>query len=49
MLTARNFRAAMQMLRQLEFALFDRLHQTFDPTRADQILRCWMRCAARSP
>ena len=38
MLTARNFQAAMQMLRQLEFALFDfRLHQTFDPTRADQI------------
>ena len=29
MLTARNFQAAMQMLRQLEFALFDfRLHQT---------------------
>ena len=38
MLTARNFQAAMQMLRQLEFALFDfRLHQTFDPARADQI------------
>ena len=32
MLTARNFQAAMQMLRQLEFALFDfRLHQEFDP------------------
>jgi oligopeptidase A len=28
----------MQMLRQLEFALFDfRLHQEFDPVRADQI------------
>ncbi|CAJ1797413.1 TPA: oligopeptidase A [Aeromonas dhakensis] len=38
MLTARNFQAAMQMLRQLEFALFDfRLHQEFDPTNADQI------------
>lgn len=38
MLTARNFQAAMQMLRQLEFALFDfRLHQEFDPARADQI------------
>ncbi|WP_324008358.1 oligopeptidase A [Aeromonas dhakensis] len=39
MLTARNFQAAMQMLRQLEFALFDfRLHQEFDPANADQIL-----------
>ncbi|EKP0308389.1 oligopeptidase A [Aeromonas veronii] len=38
MLTARNFQAAMQMLRQLEFALFDfRLHQEFDPARADQV------------
>lgn len=38
MLTARNFQAAMQMLRQLEFALFDfRLHQEFDPARVDQI------------
>ncbi len=38
MLTARNFQAAMQMLRQLEFALFDfRLHQEFDPAKADQI------------
>ncbi|WP_429049445.1 oligopeptidase A [Aeromonas hydrophila] len=38
MLTARNFQAAMQMLRQLEFALFDfRLHQEFDPASTDQI------------
>ena len=38
MLTARNFQAAMQMLRQLEFALFDfRLHQEFDPARPDQV------------
>lgn len=38
MLTARNFQAAMQMLRQLEFALFDfRLHQEFEPANADQI------------
>ncbi|MGL5093752.1 MAG: oligopeptidase A [Aeromonas sobria] len=38
MLTARNFQAAMQMLRQLEFSLFDfRLHQTFDPANLDQI------------
>ncbi|MFQ1823640.1 oligopeptidase A [Aeromonas veronii] len=37
MLTARNFQAAMQMLRQLEFALFDfRLHQEFDPTNPAQ-------------
>lgn len=38
MMAARNFQAAMQMLRQLEFALFDfRLHQEFDPANADQI------------
>ncbi|BEE19806.1 oligopeptidase A [Aeromonas enteropelogenes] len=38
MMAARNFQAAMQMLRQLEFALFDfRLHQEFDPARPDQI------------
>jgi oligopeptidase A len=38
MLTARNFQAAMQMLRQLEFALFDfRLHREFDPANPEQI------------
>jgi len=38
MLTARNFQAAMQMLRQLEFALFDfRLHQEFDPANPAHI------------
>ncbi|MCF5869227.1 oligopeptidase A [Aeromonas veronii] len=38
MLTARNFQAAMQMLRQLEFALFDfRLHQEFDPANPAQL------------
>ncbi|MGN5042824.1 oligopeptidase A [Aeromonas sp. 3P] len=38
MLTARNFQAAMQMLRQLEFALFDfRLHQVFDPANPAQL------------
>ena len=38
MMAARNFQAAMQMLRQLEFALFDfRLHQEFDPAKPDQI------------
>ena len=37
MLTARNFQAAMQMLRQLEFALFDfRLHREFDPANPEQ-------------
>ncbi|MGN5081052.1 oligopeptidase A [Aeromonas veronii] len=38
MLTARSFQAAMQMLRQLEFALFDfRLHQEFDPANPAQL------------
>ncbi|WP_349920510.1 oligopeptidase A [Aeromonas veronii] len=38
MLTARNFQAAMQMLRQLEFALFDfRLHQEFDPANPELV------------
>lgn len=38
MLIARNFQAAMQMLRQLEFALFDfRLHQEFDPANPAQL------------
>ncbi|HHC5062292.1 TPA: oligopeptidase A [Aeromonas veronii] len=38
MLTARNFQAAMQMLRQLELALFDfRLHQEFDPANPAQL------------
>ena len=38
MLTARNFQAAMPMLRQLEFALFDfRLHQEFDPANPAQL------------
>ncbi|MFQ2225106.1 oligopeptidase A [Aeromonas enteropelogenes] len=38
MMAARNFQAAMQMLRQLEFALFDfRLHQEFDPAKPDQL------------
>tara|TARA_R110000868_G_scaffold158036_4_gene385849 strand:- start:9069 stop:11060 length:1992 start_codon:yes stop_codon:yes gene_type:complete len=38
LLAAKNFQAAMQMLRQVEFSLYDfRLHQEFDPTREDQI------------
>ncbi len=40
---ARNFQSAMQMVRQLEFALFDmRLHAEYDPARGgriDDILR----------
>jgi oligopeptidase A len=38
MLAARNFQSALQMLRQIEFSLFDiRLHQQADITTADQI------------
>ena len=36
MLAARNFHAGLQMVRQLEFALFDiRLHAAFEPGRTD--------------
>jgi oligopeptidase A len=38
MIAARNFQSALQMLRQIEFALFDiRLHQLSDITSANQI------------
>jgi len=38
MLAAKNFGSAMQMVRQLEFALFDfRLHAEFDPGEAKQV------------
>jgi oligopeptidase A len=38
MRTARNFQSAMQMVRQLEFALFDfRLHLEFDPQRGARV------------
>ncbi|PTB88669.1 oligopeptidase A [Pseudidiomarina aestuarii] len=39
MLAARNFQSAMQMVRQLEFSLFDlRIHRDFDPSQGgDQI------------
>ncbi|MBT4160607.1 MAG: M3 family metallopeptidase [Gammaproteobacteria bacterium] len=38
LLSARNFQAAMQMVRQLELGLFDfRLHANFDPGKEDQI------------
>lgn len=39
LLKAKNFQAAMFVLRQLEFGIFDfRLHHTFDPEKLNQIL-----------
>ena len=39
LLKAKNFQAAMFVLRQLEFALFDfRLHHKFDPSKQNQVL-----------
>ncbi len=38
MYAAKNFQSAMQMVRQLEFSLFDfRIHQEYDPTRGGRI------------
>ena len=38
LLAAKNFQSAMQMLRQLEFSLFDfRLHHEFDPAQGAQV------------
>ncbi len=38
MLAAKNFQSAMQMMRQLEFSLFDlRLHAEYDPQRGGRI------------
>ncbi|OOZ41228.1 oligopeptidase A [Solemya pervernicosa gill symbiont] len=38
MIAARNFQSAMQMVRQLEFSLFDfRMHMEFDPERGGRI------------
>ncbi|MEW8314591.1 MAG: oligopeptidase A [Candidatus Thiodiazotropha endolucinida] len=38
MYTAKNFQSAMQMVRQLEFALFDfRIHREYDPQRGGRI------------
>jgi len=38
MLAARNFQSGMQMLRQLEFALFDfRIHRDYDPEQGGRI------------
>jgi oligopeptidase A len=38
LLSAKNFQSAMQMVRQLEFALFDfRLHREYDPQQGGRI------------
>jgi oligopeptidase A len=38
MIAARNFQSGMQMLRQLEFSLFDfRIHRDFDPVKGGRI------------
>nr|WP_251358642.1 oligopeptidase A [Kangiella sp. TOML190] len=38
LLAAKNFQSAMQMLRQIEFALFDfKIHREFDPSEPDLI------------
>lgn len=38
MLAAKNFQSAMQMVRQLEFSLFDfRIHAEYDPAKGSQI------------
>jgi oligopeptidase A len=38
MIAARNFQSAMQMVRQLEFAIFDfRIHLEYDPSRGGRI------------
>lgn len=40
LIRAKNFQSAMQMIRQLQFALFDfRLHLEYDPTQKGQIQR----------
>ncbi|MGD1990361.1 MAG: oligopeptidase A [Chromatiales bacterium] len=39
MIEAKNFQSAMQMMRQLEFALFDfRLHMEYDPEKGGRVL-----------
>ena len=49
MLAAKNFQSGMQMVRQIEFALFDmHLHFDFDPHgRRDRCRRCSTTCAAQ--
>jgi oligopeptidase A len=40
MIAARNFQSAMQMVRQLEFSLFDmRMHSDYDPSGSKTILQ----------
>jgi len=49
LLEAKNFQSAMQMLRQLEFSLFDfRLHHEFDPALGARVQSILERCALRS-
>jgi oligopeptidase A len=39
MIAAKNFQSAMQMMRQIEFALFDfRLHMEYDPDKGGRVL-----------
>jgi oligopeptidase A len=39
MIAAKNFQSAMQMMRQLEFALFDfRMHMEYDPEKGGRVL-----------
>ncbi|MEJ2106144.1 MAG: M3 family metallopeptidase [Acidiferrobacteraceae bacterium] len=48
MRASRNFHAAMQMVRQLEFALFDmRLHSEFDPAGMDTVQDLYDRVRAQ--
>ena len=48
MRAAKNFQSAMQIMRQMEFALFDfRLHLEYEPERGGRAYRrSWTRCAA---
>jgi oligopeptidase A len=55
MMAARNFQSAMQMVRQLEFSIFDlRMHREYDPARGgrvheilDEVRRRWRSCSRR--
>ncbi len=50
MLAAKNYQAAMFILRQLEFGLFDfRLHAEYKPEQGRESLRPWPRLKSRSP
>jgi len=49
MIAAKNFQSGLQILRQIEFGLFDLLlHSEFNPgCRGSTSWICWQRCAAR--